>query len=83
MEQPPRRVGKHLIGRFLLLRIAIATSTLIIFIIGSVFWVKDMGYDEKEERAQALNTLNFGAIAVTMSARFARKSAFNTRTFHG
>jgi len=83
MEQPPRRVGKHLIGRFLLLRIAIGTTTLICCIVGSVFWIKNLGYELNEQRALALNVLNFGAISVTMSARFARKSAFGSRTFHG
>jgi len=83
MDQPPRRIGKRLIGRFLLLRLGIATSTLIIVIIGSVFWVKNMDYGLEEQRAQALTTLNFGAIALTMSARFSRKSAFNMRSFHG
>jgi magnesium-transporting ATPase (P-type) len=83
MEQPPRRIGKRLIGRFLLLRIAIGTTILIVFIVGSFFWAKSEGYTWEECRAQALNVLNFGAISVTMSARFARKSAFHSRTFHG
>lgn len=83
MEQPPRRVGKRLIGRFLLMRIGLGTLTLIVLIISSVFWVKDLGYNLEEQHAQALNVLNFGAISITMSARFARKSAFHSRTFHG
>ena len=83
MDQPPRRVGKRLIGRFLLLRIVIGTIVLVACTVGSVFWAKDMGYDLEETRSQALNVLSFGAISVTMSARFARKSAFHMRTFTG
>jgi len=83
MDQPPRRVGKRLIGRFLLLRIAIGTIALVACTVGSVFWTDDMGYSLEETRSQALNTLSFGAIGVTMSARFARKSAFHQRTFVG
>mmetsp|Transcript_784 Transcript_784/g.1418 ORF Transcript_784/g.1418 Transcript_784/m.1418 type:complete len:1065 (-) Transcript_784:41-3235(-) len=83
MEQPPRRVGKKLIGRFLLLRIVIGTIVLVAVTVGSVFWTKDMGYTLEETRSQALNTLSFGAIGITMSARFARKSAFHMRTFVG
>jgi magnesium-transporting ATPase (P-type) len=83
MSQPPRRVGKRLIGRFLLLRIAIGTVTLVGCTVGSVFWAKDLGYVINETRSQALNVLSFGAISVTMSARFSRKSAFHMRSFGG
>ncbi|KAL7565795.1 hypothetical protein ACA910_015575 [Epithemia clementina (nom. ined.)] len=83
MEQPPRRVGKRLIGRFLFLRIAIGTVTLVACTVGSVFWAAELTKNEDERRSQCLNTLSFGAISVTLSARFARKSAFHPRTFHG
>jgi len=83
MEQPPRRVGKRLVGRFLFLRIVIGTTTLVACTVASAFWTKSLGYDLEERRAQALNVLSFGAIGVTMSARFARKSAFHMRTFTG
>jgi magnesium-transporting ATPase (P-type) len=84
MDQPPRRVGKRLIGRFLLLRIAIGTVIMCLVTVGSVFWVKNEGYDKiNEQRSQALNVLNFGAISITASARFARKSAFHSRSFTG
>ena len=83
MDQPPRRLGKRLIGRFLFLRIAIGTTILVACTVGSVFWAKELDYDLNETRSQALNVLSFGAISVTMSARFARKSAFHLRTFYG
>jgi len=83
MDAPPRRVGKRLIGRFLLLRIVLATIVLVSMVVGAVFYTKNEGYVLNETRAQALNVLNFGAIAVTMSARFTRKSAFHCRTFYG
>jgi magnesium-transporting ATPase (P-type) len=84
MDQPPRRVGKRLIGRYLFLRIMLGTVVLIATTVGSVFWIIDMGYNDIEkQRGQALNVLSFGAVAVTMSARFTRKSAFHCRTFRG
>jgi magnesium-transporting ATPase (P-type) len=79
MEQPPR-----LIGRFLLLRIVIGTAALTFTTVGSVFWIKnDNEYTLDDTRAVGLNTLAFGAIASTMSARFARKSAFHRRSLQG
>jgi magnesium-transporting ATPase (P-type) len=83
MEQPPRRVGKRLLGRFLLLRIALGTVVLVTLIVGSVLWVKGLDYDLEEQRATALNVLNFGAISITLSARFSRKYAFHPRSFMG
>jgi magnesium-transporting ATPase (P-type) len=82
MEQPPRRVGKRLVGRFLLLRIVIGTIIMCCATIGSVFWTKD-DYTDKETRALCLNVLDFCAISITMSARFSRKSAFHGRSFQG
>ena len=83
MDQPPRRVGKRLIGRFLFLRIAIGTITLVGCTVGSAFWNRSLDYSLEEQRSQALNVLSFGAIGVTMSARFSRKSAFHQRSFQG
>jgi len=45
MKQAPRRVGKRLIGRYLLFRIAFATVVLICSTIGAVFWVRSWGTD--------------------------------------
>lgn len=83
MDQPPRRVGKRLIGRFLFLRITLGTVILIVFTVGSVFWGISLGHTLNETRSLALNVLSFGAISITMSARFMRKSAFHARTFYG
>mmetsp|Transcript_19101 Transcript_19101/g.55501 ORF Transcript_19101/g.55501 Transcript_19101/m.55501 type:complete len:1061 (-) Transcript_19101:278-3460(-) len=91
MDQPPRKVGKRLIGRYLFLRIALATATLTLAVVGSVFWARatfvGAGYSDKVElqklRSQAINTLDFGAIGVTLSARFAYNSAFHPRIFKG
>jgi magnesium-transporting ATPase (P-type) len=83
MDQAPRRVGKRLIGRFLALRIAIGTVALVAVTVGSVFWCEDEGYLRPQVRSQALNVLSFGAIAITASARFNRKSAFHPRSFQG
>ena len=83
MDKAPRRIGKRIIGRFLLLRIAIATIVLVATTVGSVFWVQAAGYSLSEMRAQALNTLSFGAISVTLSARFAYNGSFHKRLLGG
>lgn len=83
MEQPPRRLGKRLIGRFLFLRILIGTVILVACTVGSVFWTDSLGFSLGMSRSQALNTLSFGAVAITASARFARKSSFSSRSFLG
>jgi magnesium-transporting ATPase (P-type) len=91
MDVPPRRVGKRLIGRYLFLRIAIGTISLVAATVGSVYWVQTifrndgLEYDEYLPflRSQASNTLTFGACFVTMSARFSYNSAFAPRLFTG
>jgi len=83
MTKPPRKLGKRIIGRFLLLRIIIGTIVLVATTVGSVFIVKSQGYELEEQRAQALNTLSFGAIGITLSARFAYNSSFSTDLLRG
>ena len=47
-------------------------------------WICVLGqYKEHVAWRNAFSVLSFGAVSVTMSARFARKGAFNCRTFHG
>jgi len=98
MDIPPRRVGKRLIGRYLFLRIALGTITLVACTVGSVFWAKHLYQGDTPEdienkdfkeiilplmRSQASNTLTFGACSITMSARFAYNNAFGTRSLYG
>merc|ERR1712194_565587 len=98
MDIPPRRVGKRLIGRYLFLRIALGTVTLVACTVGSVFWAKHLYLGDIPEniengtfkndilplmRSQASNTLTFGACSITMSARFAYNNAFGLRTLSG
>jgi magnesium-transporting ATPase (P-type) len=82
MLLPPRRQGKRLIGRYLLLRIIIGSFALIATTVGSVFVVQN-DYTVPQQRSQALNTLSFGACAITLSARFAYNSSFHPRIFRG
>lgn len=82
MLLPPRRQGKRLIGRYLLLRIVIGSIALIATTVGSVFVVKS-DYTVPQQRSQALNTLSFGACAITLSARFSYNSSFHPRIFRG
>lgn len=83
MDLPPRRVGKRLIGRYLFLRIALGTTILIATVILTVFWSRDRGDSLGKQRSQAFNTLDFGAISICLSARFAYLSSFHPRIFKG
>jgi len=123
MALPPRRIGKRLIGRFLLFRILLATFTLTCLVVASAFILKAQNEDgliysdedtmdpqnpinmeghrcfEKEFgtfkcapkptyflediRSTAFNVLDFGAIAVTLSARFTYLSSVHPRVFKG
>jgi len=83
MEIPPRRVGKRLIGRYLFLRIALGTAILTTSVVGTAFWTASMGYSIPSQRAAAFNTLDFGAISITASARFAYNSSVSLNVFRG
>eukprot|EP00544_Gedaniella_sp_CCMP2646_P007002 CAMPEP_0202479932 /NCGR_PEP_ID=MMETSP1361-20130828/115_1 /ASSEMBLY_ACC=CAM_ASM_000849 /TAXON_ID=210615 /ORGANISM="Staurosira complex sp., Strain CCMP2646" /LENGTH=1011 /DNA_ID=CAMNT_0049107307 /DNA_START=60 /DNA_END=3095 /DNA_ORIENTATION=- len=83
MLNPPRKTGKRLIGRFLLLRIIIGSIVLVACTVWSVFWAIDLGKNLDEQRSQASNTLTFSAISICLSARFAYNSAFSMNLFRG
>lgn len=91
MDLPPRRVGKRLVGRFLFLRIILGTVLLTGCVVGAAKIVDHMGItdglneDERnfKIRAVAFNVLDFGAMSVTMSARFAYNSSFHPRVLKG
>jgi magnesium-transporting ATPase (P-type) len=83
MDLPPRRPGKKLVGRFLLLRIIIATIILVVVTVGSVFWVRGLGYTLNEQRSQASNSLTFSAVSVCLSARFESMSSIHPRVLKG
>lgn len=84
MDIPPRRVGKRLIGRYLLLRIFLGTFILILTVLLSVAWARQNGYDKTEQmQSQAFNTLDLGAISICLSARFAYNSSMHPRLFTG
>merc|ERR1712232_821713 len=83
MDIPPRRVGKRLIGRYLGLRIFIGTIFLTGFVVGSVFWAQHLGKTLDQTRSQAMAVLNFGAISVTLSARFTYNMSIHPRIFFG
>lgn len=91
MNHPPRRVGKRLIGRFLFLRIALGTIVLVATTVGATFIAQSIFIDEGKTyeeylplmRSQASNTLTFGAISITLSARFSYNAAYHPRLFKG
>merc|ERR1712071_95258 len=110
MDMAPRRLGKRLIGRYLLLRILLGTFTLTGLVVGGAFWLKgyntdgilpqyakrdeffaenpqytvdDVKYYMEHIRAVSFNILDFGAIGVTLSARFAYLSSIHPRVFRG
>lgn len=74
MDVPPRRIGKRLIGRYLFLRIMIATIALVTATITATSWAErifiDQGREYKEYlplmRSQASNTLTFSVCLVTL-----------------
>jgi magnesium-transporting ATPase (P-type) len=53
MTMPPRQVGKRLIGRYLLLRIALGTATLTSCVVGSAFISRYLGYSLGMQRDAA------------------------------
>jgi magnesium-transporting ATPase (P-type) len=93
MDVPPRRVGKRLIGRFLLLRIALGTILLVFVTVGASLWAENIlnnepyNFDERSAESinrvhsQASNTLTFGACFVTLSARFSFQNSCHPRVF--
>lgn len=91
MDVPPRRVGKRLLGRYLMFRILIATIVMVTLTVGSTFWAKSVLKDQGMEyddylpliRSQASNTLTIGACFVTLTARFSYDSACSIRVFQG
>jgi magnesium-transporting ATPase (P-type) len=91
MDVPPRRVGKRLLGRYLLLRIALASAVMVTVTVGSTWWVKSIFEAEKLTydqylpliRAQASNTLTISACFVTLSARFSLDNGLHPRLFRG
>jgi magnesium-transporting ATPase (P-type) len=118
MALPPRRIGKRLIGRYLLLRILLGTFTLTCLVVASSFWLKSYNTDGilfsnedpkdpnnpindesskfygmeevpgieyylEDIRSTAFNVLDFGAIAITISARFTYLSSMHPRVLKG
>jgi len=89
MALPPRRVGKRLIGRFLFLRIVLGTVLLTACVVGSAIITynrfPEMGKEDRlfRMRAVAFNTLDFGAMSVMLSARFAYNSSVHPRALRG
>lgn len=102
MKLPPRRIGKRLIGRYLLLRILLGTFVLTGLVVASAFWLKSYNvpngdlislseatpddgqvYYLEHIRAICFNVLDFGAISVTLSARFTYLSSLHPRVFRG
>ena len=83
MDMPPRKPGKRLIGRYLFLRILIGSAVLVMCTVGSVFWVRSMGYELEQQRSQASNTLTFSAISICLSGRFSYLSSLHPRVFVG
>ena len=71
-SKPPHRLGKPIIGRFLLLRIIIATIILVATTVGSVFGVKDQGFSLNEPRDRLL--------LQTQDAKGSRSKATHERT---
>ena len=84
MDIPPRRVGKRLVGRYLFLRIAIGTITLVTCTVAAVFIANSFKpYSLCMQRSLASNTPTCSACSITLSARFAYNSAVHPCVFMG
>lgn len=101
MDLPPRRIGKRLIGRYLLLRILLGTFVLTSLVVAAAFILKgrneggalhsilkkdelgELNYYLEDIRAVSFNVLDFGAISITLSARFTYLSSIHPRVFLG
>ncbi|KAL7536936.1 hypothetical protein ACHAXR_011497 [Thalassiosira sp. AJA248-18] len=91
MSIPPRQVGKRLIGRYLFLRIILGTCLLTGCVVASAYLVyNNSRYEDRTEedklflmRSVAFNVLDFGAMSVMMSARFAYNSSVHPRVVKG
>ena len=91
MTLPPRMVGKRLIGRYLFLRIVLGTCLLTGCVVASAYIVYNSErYSDKSEedrlflmRSVSFNVLDFGAMSVMMSARFAYNSSIHPRVLKG
>ncbi|GBG24879.1 Calcium-transporting ATPase 1 [Hondaea fermentalgiana] len=87
MSLPPRRVGKRLIGRFLLLRIAIGTVTLVATTVGSVFIMRGFTSDyliddcPRNDSADAETLFDESSDCFSSAAGQLRSQASNTLTF--
>jgi magnesium-transporting ATPase (P-type) len=83
MKHAPRKPGKRLIGRFLLLRIIIGSIALVLCTVGASYVVARMNYDLAHIRSQASNTLTFCSMSICLSARFSYLSALHRRILYG
>ncbi|EED91014.1 cation transporting ATPase, partial [Thalassiosira pseudonana CCMP1335] len=83
MALPPRRVGKRLIGRYLFLRIILGTVILTGCVVGGALIVDRSDDKMMMMRAVSFNILDFGAISVTLSARFAYNSSMTLNILRG
>merc|ERR1719384_2968755 len=107
MDLPPRRIGKRLIGRYLLLRILLGTFVLTSLVVAAAFWLISRNPSHSEDkiiwsinekddhpgielkyyiehiRAASFSVLDFGAISITLSARFTYLNSCHKRIFFG
>ena len=107
MDLPPRRIGKRLIGSFLLLCILLRTFVLTSLVVAAAFWIISRNPDHDKDkiilslnnkdkhpgvelkyyiehiRAASFNVLGFGAISITLSARFTYLNSCHPRDFFG
>ncbi|KAH9257737.1 calcium-translocating P-type ATPase, PMCA-type [Batrachochytrium salamandrivorans] len=83
MSKPPRRKSKGLIGTFFYWRCLCVGAMFTTFVLGSVSWIKDYGYDAKAQHSQAFNCLIFCEIGYAFSCRFLKLSSLNKRILRG
>jgi magnesium-transporting ATPase (P-type) len=73
MMRPPRPVGKSIFGRFLIWRIILVATLLVVCVLGNVQWQKQrVQHDLELLRTLAVNTLIVGQVFYLFNCRFPR-----------
>jgi calcium-translocating P-type ATPase len=83
MDQPPRRIGKQLIGKKFVWRSIIVSLILVTSVMASYDYAIILGYTPALARGVAFNTLVFCEMAYALNCRFVKRSSCHPRIFTG
>ncbi|RYG67202.1 hypothetical protein EON64_07960 [archaeon] len=83
MAQKPRKVDKHIFGRFLIWRVAYVSALLVIAVLVNFQWEKQHMSSLNKLRTAAVNTLCAGQVGYVFNCRNLRKNVGIMRMFTG